>query len=159
MNYLFLINGRYLPSHHAAPGIRFDSKAFADGWHELRAVAYSPGPVRRQGHARLEFLIDNFGRSARISADVDANSIDFQQPLDVRVGATGGASELLITAHEREIWRGAATDGEQIVAINPAVIGPGPAPLHAVVFTPMACACAVRLCLSTYAADPERKVP
>jgi uncharacterized protein (TIGR03790 family) len=132
MNYLFLLSGRYLPAPHATPGIRLHSKNLADGWHELRAVAYSPGPVRRQGHARLDILIDNAGRSARIATDADPAAIDYRQPFDVRIAATAGATELLITAHEREIWRGAATDGEQTVTLQPDVIGPGPAPLHAV---------------------------
>lgn len=134
MNYLYLLNGRYLPAKHSTPGIRLDTRTFADGWHELHAIAYSPGPVRRQGHARLGIVIDNVGRTARIASDAAADAISYDQPFRVRVAASTGAAEIAITVHEREIWRGAAAEDEQIVELKPSAIGPGPAPLHAVAY-------------------------
>lgn len=136
MNYLFLLNGRSLPAPGANPGIRFDSRNFDDGWHELNAIVYSPGPVRRQGHARLGFTLDNAGRFARIAADTTNAVFDYFRPFTVRVASAPGATGLTVTAHERVVWRAPATTQELAVALNPQTIGPGPVPLHAVAHFP-----------------------
>lgn len=136
MNYLFLLNGRSLPAPGANPGIRFDSRNFNDGWHELSAIVYSPGPVRRQGHARLGFTLDNAGRFARLASDTTNTVFDYYRPFTVRVASAPGATGLTVTAHERIIWRGPASTQEIAVALNPQLIGLGPVPLHAVAHFP-----------------------
>lgn len=136
MNYLFLLDGRSLPAPGANPGIRFDSRNFDDGWHELSAIVYSPGPVRRQGHARLGFTVDNSGRFARLAANGTNLVFDYYRPFRVLVAASAGATGLTLTAHDRVIWSGPASTQEVAVILNPAVIGPGPVPLYAVAHYP-----------------------
>lgn len=136
MNYLFLLDGRSLPAPGASPGIRFDSRNFDDGWHELSAIVYSPGPVRRQGHARLGFTLDNAGRYARLAADTTNTVFDYFRPFTIRIASAPGATGLTVTAHERIVWRGPASTQEIAVALNPQTIGLGPVPLHAVAHFP-----------------------
>ncbi|MCS6770544.1 MAG: hypothetical protein NZ740_00785 [Kiritimatiellae bacterium] len=136
MVYVFLLDGRSLPTPGNTAGIRLDTRNFDDGWHELRAIAYSPGPIRRQGHARLGFLIGNLGRSANLRLTATDKQVDIDRPFSVAVSASAGATGISIRAHERIIWSGTASTQEQIVVLNAARIGAGPVPLQAVAHFP-----------------------
>lgn len=136
LRFIFLLDGRTLPTPGTTPGIRFDSRAFSDGWHELHAIAYSAGPVRQQGHARLECQFDNFGRFARLSPGTTNTAVDLVRPFSVRVACSPGATGMTITAYERVIWSGPPSTQAVSVVLRPSEIGAGPVTLHAVAHFP-----------------------
>ncbi len=129
--YLMLLDGRSLPAGGRATGLRFDTRELADGYHELHAVLYSPGPIRRQGHARAGFAVDNLGRAAMLRPAAEPHApAALHQTIELIVQATAGATGLVLTAHERPVWNGPAATQEQRIAVAAARIGPGPVPLR-----------------------------
>jgi hypothetical protein len=132
LTYLFMLNGRSLPAGGATAGLKIDTSILRDGYHELHAVAYTPGPIRRQGHARLGIHVDNRGQSATLALAAGASAEPrLHQPLNVLVSASAGATNLRIAAFERVLWQGPATTQAQAVALAPREIGPGPVSLQA----------------------------
>lgn len=137
MSYLFLLNGRALPAGGSNPGLRIDTQILNDGYHELTAVVYSPGPIRKQGYAQLGFTVDNHGQYARLSVAAGTNAtLDVSHPFNVTVSAAAGATNLVISVNERGLWQGAVSTQEQTVALSAAQIGPGPALLQATAYFP-----------------------
>lgn len=137
MSYLFLLDGRALPVGGSKPGLQMDTQLFDDGYHELEAVAYSPGPIRSQGHAQLGFTINNHGQSANLQlADGVNATLDLYRPFDIHVSASAGATGLAISVNERVLWQGAASLEEQTVSLSAQQIGPGPAQLQATAYFP-----------------------
>ena len=135
--YLFLLDGRSIPAGGRNTGLRFDTRELADGYHELQAVLYTPGPIRRQGHARLGFTVNNQDRFARLALSSGTNSsIALHQAINLRVQAAPGATGLVLAAYGRPVWSGSASTQEQHIAIAATDIGPGPAILHAIASFP-----------------------
>ncbi|MCZ7592077.1 MAG: hypothetical protein M5U15_07930 [Kiritimatiellae bacterium] len=123
MSYLFLLDGRAVAGGGSRPGLQMDTQLFDDGYHELEAVAYSPGPIRSQGHAQLEFKINNRGQSANLQlADASNTPRDLYRPFDVLVSASAGATGLAVCVNERILWRGRGftegTDRQPLCAGN-----------------------------------------
>lgn len=56
---LYQLDGQPLPLPPTASSITLDTGNLADGWHELRAVAYAPGNIRIQGFATKRFGVAN----------------------------------------------------------------------------------------------------
>ncbi|HMP76439.1 MAG TPA: hypothetical protein PKE12_09100 [Kiritimatiellia bacterium] len=130
--YLFMLNGRSLPAGGKNPGLKLDTTGMPDGHHELSVVAYSPGPIRRQGHGRIGFTVNNAGRFTTLArTDGATNTLDYYRPFTVQVAADGAATSVVITAHERVLWQGPASTQAQTVSLSPADIGPGPVSLQA----------------------------
>lgn len=137
MSYLFLLDGRALPAVGNRPGLKLDTQLISDGYHELEAVAYSPGPVRSQGHSKLSFIVSNHGQSATLQSTSGNETVfDLYRPFDVQVAASVGATGIAISVNERILWQGAASLKEQAVRLSAEEIGPGPAQLQATAYFP-----------------------
>lgn len=136
MSHLFLIDGRAIPAGGAS-GLRMDTTQLSDGYHELTAVVYSPGPVRSQGLANLGFTVDNHGQFARLTLPSGTNAtVDLHHSFDALVSASKGATGLVIAVNGRPLWQGGASTQEQRVVLSAKQIGPGPSTLNATAFFP-----------------------
>ena len=130
--YLFMLNGRSLPAGGKSPGLKLDTTGMPDGHHELSVVAYSPGPVRRQGHGRIAFAVNNAGRGVTLArTDGATNALDYFRPFTVQVAADAAATGLVIAVHERVLWQGSASTQPQTITLSPTEIGPGPVQVQA----------------------------
>jgi hypothetical protein len=74
----------------AAPGHTFalDTRALADGWHELRLLAWDTTGVKSKGRAIVPLTTDNYGRSAALA--VAPASGDLSTRFDFSVAGAGG---------------------------------------------------------------------
>ncbi len=131
LSYLFLLEGRAVPIAGSTTGLKIDTQILPDGYHELTAIAYSPGPIRSQGLATLGFTVNNHGQSAHIEiVDAVATNLDVTRPFTVKIGASANATNFEIIVNERTLWKGPASSNDQTVTLSAATIGPGPARLQ-----------------------------
>ncbi len=103
------VDGRSLST--CAPGGHFtlDTTQLADGWHELRALAYDDTPTKNVGRWIGSFLTDNFGRSASLVAP--ASVADLAAPIACQVSAAGGTPSELRLLQGNRVVAAAGTGG------------------------------------------------
>lgn len=107
------------------PGDAFllDTTALADGWHDLRVLAYDDTPVRSVGRWIGGLTVNNRGRSASIQADVTSG--DLAQQFSLTVSGGGGA-----VAEVRVIQNGRVVAAEESAAaalvVHGTALGAGP---------------------------------
>lgn len=131
LNILFLLDGRTVPTAGNTTGIRIDTHILSDGYHELTAVAYSPGPIRSQGLAKLGFTVKNRDQSAHIAlAEGTATNLDLTRPIKLSIGSSTNATRYTLIVNERTLWEGPASPNDQTVTLPASTIGPGPARLQ-----------------------------
>ena len=129
--FLYLLDGRSLNVTATQGMISVETSALNDGWHELRAVGYTRGEVRHQSFAESGFTTRNHNREIRILSPHPKSEIDLTHPLDVEVSADGTPTQFAIEYQERIIARAAATSNK-VIAIDPQLLGVGPATLQAI---------------------------
>ncbi|HMP72728.1 MAG TPA: hypothetical protein PKE55_05635 [Kiritimatiellia bacterium] len=133
--FIFLLNGRVIHHPGNIPQINIDTRQLADGYHELRAIAYSPGRIRHQGFDTLGFEVANRGRHVRITDLQTDHPLDSRQPfpLTVHVKGSGKPTEIAVVAQERIIARATPVgDTPTTLFIDPTKLGEGPVTLQAV---------------------------
>ena len=102
-----LVDGRSLASTTPGHAFALDTTALADGWHELRVLAYDDTPVRSTGRFVGSMQTSNHGRAAGLS--VAPSSGDLTQRFDFTASASGASvSELRLVQGSRVI---AASNG------------------------------------------------
>lgn len=122
---LFLVDGRSAVSSTEQPLLRLDTRALGDGYHEVRAVAYTRGLVRQQGMDQRGFTTRNHGQGVTLSGLSDQESIDLDHPRSVRVDAEGAPVEVGLVSQHRVIAR-QPWSSEAIVSLDPRRVGLGP---------------------------------
>lgn len=84
-----LVDGVSLGETGPGGTLALDTTAFADGWHELRVLAYDDTGVRSTGRAVLPLTTSNFGRAASLA--VTPASGDLATRFDFAAAGSGGA--------------------------------------------------------------------
>lgn len=81
-------------------GFTLDTTTLADGWHDLRVIAYNNNPVRSQGEARRTVFVDNSGQSVALTGPA---SLEYAGTgtFAVAVGGAGSVTGLTIQANGR----------------------------------------------------------
>jgi hypothetical protein len=81
-------------------GFTLDTTTLADGWHELRVIAYNNNPVRTQGEARRTVLVDNAGLSVNLTGPA---SLEYTGTgtFAVAIGGAGSVTGVTIQANGR----------------------------------------------------------
>ena len=129
---LFLLDGRTIPHPGNKPDLVLDTTKLADGYHDLRLVAYGPGELRYQSFATLGFETLNRGRSVELTwKGTPPDKQDLRRFLPIRITATGSPLEFALISQERVIAKGISPTNE-FFALDPRRIGPGPGSLQAV---------------------------
>jgi uncharacterized protein (TIGR03790 family) len=131
LTYLFLLDGRSVPQPGSAPQLKLDTTRLNDGYHELRAVAYTGGPVRHQASARLFFAVRNHGRSARLTGIPESARLDHDHAVQFGIEAEGEPESVALICQERVVWQAPHEPGK-LYALEPRLIGMGPNMLQAV---------------------------
>jgi len=78
-----------------------DTTSFADGWHDLRVLAFDDTPVRNVGVFRSPIEFDNDGHS--VTLGVGPTSGDLAQRFDFSVAAAGGVVEEVRLLHNGRV--------------------------------------------------------
>ena len=123
--YLYLLDGRSLNAP-PKPDMGINTVSLADGYHELRAVAYLQGAVRHQVFATAGFTVNRKGRSVRLEGFAGDAEIDLFHPATMRISAAGKPDKVGVMCGERVLVTSIAGEsGEADVAIDPQVLGAG----------------------------------
>jgi hypothetical protein len=122
---LFLVDGRSAVSSTEQPLLRLDTRTLGDGYHEVRAVAYTRGLVRQQGMDQHGFLTRNHGQGVTLSGLSEQQSIDLHHPLTLQVAAEGTPAEIGLVSRQRTIARQPWTASGS-VQLDPRRLGLGP---------------------------------
>lgn len=128
-DYLFLLDGRTV-FQSPAPRLTLDLHDLADGYHELRAVAYLTGPVRQQAFAVRGFTVQRQGRSVTLRGVEDRAQVDGFHPLALRVEAAGEPERVGVVAGERMLAEAPSKVGADL-AVDLRRAGFGPVRLQA----------------------------
>ncbi len=130
---LYLLDGRSMANYSGnKQELKFDTKSLADGYHELRAVAYAKGDVRHQSFATLGFETRNRDRHVTLSVeDMTGDRQDLYHTIKLRFKASGNPKELAIILNERVAVKGIPPTND-VVELDPRAFGAGPVSLQAV---------------------------
>jgi hypothetical protein len=112
------------------PGHAFvvDTTSLADGWHDLRVLAYDNTSVKSVGRWLGELVVDNDGHA--VAADVTPVSGDWATPFVFNVSATGDeVTEVRIVQNGRVV--AAAAGPSATLTVFGLTLGAGPVQAHA----------------------------
>jgi hypothetical protein len=110
--------------------LKLDTKALADGFHELRLVVVDSTPIETQGRAIVPVVVNNFGRKVTISPPATP-SVRHGQPLVLSVKASD-AERVVLTAQNHALGELAGKEGR--VTIDTRTLGPGPNSIRAIAY-------------------------
>ena len=109
----------------------WDSTSECDGYHELRVVAISAGPIETRGRAILPVTVDNHGQAA-ILATRPKDSVHWGEKLQIAAKAAG-AKQIHVLNNGRLLG---TIEGEQgAISVPPASLGLGSVDLQAIAIT------------------------
>ena len=124
-DYLFLLDGRSL-NVRSKPDVEVNTRHLADGYHELRVVAYLQGAVRHQVFATTGFVVNRKTREVRLKGLSADSEMDLFHPVKWQVSALGKPDKVGVMSGERVL--AISTAGESGVAdavVDPRTLGPG----------------------------------
>lgn len=113
--------------------LEFDTRLIADGYHELRVVAFEASEVESQGRAIVPLVIRNRDRWVEFSlaSPEDAvTKIRWGQPTTLQAQAPGAAAVVFVHGR-RSIARAPVENGTASVTFDPRELGAGPVELQA----------------------------
>jgi hypothetical protein len=123
------VDGRLHGTVVAEQPFVLDTTLLADGYHDLRVVAYAVSDVRTQGRWLGSLLVDNSGRSVTLDAQPASGNLDTEFQFDVTADG-GDVMEIRLVQNERVV---AASPGAAATLAMPAsVLGAGIVELRAV---------------------------
>ena len=130
-DYMYLLDGRSLQGP-SLPDIELNVKELADGYHELRAVAYQQGGIRHQAFATAGFIVDRKGRNVRLEGISRDTQIDVFHPISLQISAAGKPETVGVMCGSLEIASATAVqEGSLKLSIDPLELGPGPNKIQA----------------------------
>jgi hypothetical protein len=124
--YDLFIDGRLVARAPPGKPLTLDTTKLADGYHELRMVGLSAGPIETQGRRIVPITIRN--REAKLEWNVSPLKVPPAGKVLVRV-RQAGATAVVIRQNSREVARVQGEAGE--VEISAATLGRGPTTLQA----------------------------
>ena len=129
LEYTLLLDGVPVSTSAGEPHLTFDTRDIADGHHELRVVSYARAPLADTAMTRIDLLVDNLGRSVRVSKAGEENGErDLYAPLELDVESEGDPLRLAVLHNERVL---AEEDGGSArFRLDPEQIGAGPVALR-----------------------------
>ena len=86
-------------------GFVLDTTTLADGWHELRVIAYNNNPVRTQGEATRTLVVNNHGQSVALSGPVSVDYAGGTAGFTATPAGMAGATNLTLQANGRTLAR------------------------------------------------------
>lgn len=127
----YYIDGRTGPV--GGTDIDLPTARLSGGYHEVRAVAYSSGPVRQQVFAVDGFEIQRKDRKVTLSTLGQKGPFDLHHPLRVAVSAAGKPSKIAVMAGEQLLAEKADAASAEL-EVDPAQIGLGSVRLQAAAY-------------------------
>ncbi|MBK7644063.1 MAG: TIGR03790 family protein [Planctomycetes bacterium] len=108
-SYELLVDGRSLSTCGTGGHFTVDTTSLADGWHELRALAYDNTTNKNVGRWIGSFQSDNFGRSAALAPN--ASSGDLATMFSLGASAAGGTLAQLRLLQGSRVVAAASSNG------------------------------------------------
>lgn len=109
--------------------VALDTRALADGWHELRVVAVEAGPIETRSYASRAFEVDNHGR--RVELVGAPSSVPYGTALRLS-GSAEGAVSVSVRQGGRVLARAEVAAGRWSAQLASEVLGVGVVALQAV---------------------------
>jgi hypothetical protein len=123
----FYVDGVLTETCRGGATAKLETRAFADGDHELRVMAVGTAPIETRGGLLVPLKFNNHGRSLVLER-VDAEPVRWGVPLKLRV-RTDEAIGIVIAQGSRTLARVRGNEGE--VSLDPRTLGLGPVVLQA----------------------------
>ena len=124
-DFLYLLDGRSLNAP-SKPDIEINTDHLADGYHELRVVAYLQGAVRHQVFATSGFAVTRKGRAVRVEGLSRDAEIDLFHPVKLRVFTSGKPDKMGVMCGERVLATTVAGEsGNATAVLDPQSLGLG----------------------------------
>ena len=108
--------------------LELDTRRLADGYHELRVIAYEAGPIRSQGRWIVPMTTANHGRAIEFSIS-PRGTIPTGESLSVSARSPGSMG-IAVMQNTRMLGRIVGEEGN--IEIETESLGSGPVRLHAV---------------------------
>lgn len=118
------LNDAFMADGVGGGAFSFDTRELADGYHELRAVSYAPGPLVQTAMTRFGFHASNHGRAVYIDAPANGAKLNLYKPLVMEARSDGEPERLELVHNERILAE--APGGEARFTVDPMRLGPGP---------------------------------
>ena len=128
--FLYFLDGRALNQPGYQKFVTLNSTEFHDGFHELRAVAYTKEAVRQQSPSVAGFTVMNRGRRIRITSPGPRAVADSDHPCKVGVEYSGQPGTLALVVNDQVVAKAPA--GASEIALDPRKVGEGPVRIQAV---------------------------
>jgi hypothetical protein len=125
--YELYVDGVFTTSCENGAALRFDTRSFVDGYHELRVMAVCTEPIETRGGILIPVTVGNYGRSLVLER-VDTTPVRWGAPLRLRV-KTDEAVGIIVAQGSRTLAKLRGNGGE--ISIDPKVLGLGPVALQA----------------------------
>lgn len=122
----FLLDGRTVLASGEPPVVKINTTTLSDGYHEVRAIAYSGGFIRHQGFTRQGFTVANHGRGLKILNLTSNQHLQIDQPVQLNLDVQGTPRELALVHHEQVLDRKPFAEAGGYV-LDPVRLGVGPA--------------------------------
>ena len=120
-HYEYFLDGKRIAVMHPGDTWTFDSRRFADGYHELSVVAVNTTAIQTQGRTILPLSIAN--TESQINASIRPSaSIRWNEPFVVTAEAAG-ASEIIVYHNRRVLGRISGGKGELELMANQLGLG------------------------------------
>lgn len=118
-----LVDGVVMETAAGGGSFALDTRELADGWHELRVMAYDDSKLRDAGRWVGALQVQNHGHQATLSAS--ATSGDLGTRFDFTAGASGGTlREIRLLSHGRVV--AAAGSAPAVLGVHGQNLGAGP---------------------------------
>ncbi len=123
------VDGKLVDTQSPGNTFTIDTTMFADGWHELRVIAFDDSDVRTQGRWVGEIVVDNNGLSATASSNISDGAVD--GTYEITVGAAGSSVDEIQLRHNARVLAATDQDADSFT-VHGSVLGQGTSRLFAV---------------------------
>ncbi len=123
LEYRVVVNGEPATEGSLSNSFSFDTRDLADGYHELRVLAFGRGPIAHMATDRRGITVNNQGRAVTVEPPA-RDSVSLHDTLIVSASASGDPERLALV-HNGRVVATAETDAADL-QVSAAELGAGP---------------------------------
>ncbi len=137
VNYRYYLDGKDVTQPLEQETFHLDTEVLSDGYHELRAVAYTQGSIHYEAFSVQTFDVQNTGKRVELIGLAPDSTIDFSNPIQLQVHVKGTQKPQFVGVmnHERLLGKKHVQDETSYTfEYNLDILGAGPNRLQAIAF-------------------------